>query len=232
MNPEILESKTIHLAGIEKSYDMAHSEVRVLQGVDLDVADGEFVVVLGPSGSGKSTLLNIIGGIDRPTDGEVVVSGQNLNDLNESELAIFRRRNIGFVFQLFNLIPTFSAQENVMLPLELSNANRNEALAKAQDLLEKVDLGDRAEHLPAELSIGEQQRVAIARAIANDPTIILADEPTGNLDRRTGEHILHLLEAMRVERKTTMVIVTHSSSLAERADRTLELVDGKLREGS
>jgi putative ABC transport system ATP-binding protein len=194
----------------------------------MEVQAGEFVALLGPSGSGKSTLLNLIAGMDRPDAGEVEVGGVPLHRLDERERTLFRRHRIGFVFQFFNLIPTLTVEENLLLPLELAGRVGREDRARASRLLAEVGLGDRGKSWPDRLSGGEQQRVAVARALAHDPTLILADEPTGNLDRRSGKRVLDLLARMVRESGTTLVVVTHSEGAAGRADRVLELVDGRL----
>lgn len=224
-------SDLIVLEAVEKTYNIGRLEVNALRGIDLKVTQGEHLSIVGPSGSGKSTLLNIIGGIDWPTSGNVTVAGNELTELSEGELALFRRKTLGFVFQLFNLIPTFTALENVMLPLELNRMKLADAKQRAQRLLEEVELEGRGNHLPAELSVGEQQRVAIARALANEPLLILADEPTGNLDQETGGHIMDLLVGVNATRETTLLVVTHSLDVAHRAKKILKLVDGKLAKG-
>jgi putative ABC transport system ATP-binding protein len=195
----------------------------------MEVRRGEFVALLGPSGSGKSTLLNLIAGMDLPDAGEVEVDGVSLHRLSERERTLFRRRRIGFVFQFFNLIPTLTVEENLLLPLELAGRVGEEDRARADRLLAEVGLGDRGRSWPDRLSGGEQQRVALARALAHDPALVLADEPTGNLDRRSGERVLDLLVRMVRESGTTLVVVTHAERAADRADRVLELVDGTLR---
>jgi putative ABC transport system ATP-binding protein len=204
----------------------------VLDGVDLDVADGEVVVILGPSGSGKTTLLGLLAGLDRPSAGEVRLAGIDLADLDEDARAALRAERIGFVFQSFHLIPTLTALENVLVPLELlppeRAPNAAEAQAKARELLERVGLAGRLDHYPAQLSGGEQQRVGIARAFANDPQVLFADEPTGNLDRETGEEIVSLLFELNRQRRTTLVIVTHDLALSRRAHRIVHLAGGRV----
>lgn len=204
----------------------------VLDGVDLEVGDGEVVVILGPSGSGKTTLLGLLAGLDRPTEGEVELAGVPLSSLDEDGRAALRADRVGFVFQSFHLIPTLTALENVLVPLELLPRERapapTEAEARARELLERVGLGDRLDHHPAQLSGGEQQRVGIARAFANEPAVLFADEPTGNLDRATGDEIAELLFALNAQRGTTLVIVTHDLALSRRAHRIVHLAAGRV----
>ena len=204
----------------------------VLGGVDLDVADGEVVAVLGPSGSGKTTLLGLLAGLDQPTEGAVTLDGVALGALSEDERAALRAERVGFVFQSFQLMPTLTALENVLVPLELLPTDRRpaptEAERRARDWLERVGLGDRLDHHPPQLSGGEQQRVGIARAFANDPRVLFADEPTGNLDRETGGEVVELLLSLNRERGTTLVVVTHDSELAGRATRIVHLAGGRI----
>jgi putative ABC transport system ATP-binding protein len=200
--------------------------VTILDGVSLDVAGGEFVAVTGPSGSGKSTLLGLIAGLDQPTAGSISVDGVEVTRLSEDALARFRLARIGYVFQSYHLIPTLTAAENVAVPLEL--AGRPEALARARGLLAEVGLAERAHHYPAQLSGGEQQRVALARAVALRPPLLLADEPTGNLDSTTGAAIIEVMLRLRRERGSTLVLVTHDGALAAHADRTIGLRDGRV----
>ena len=200
----------------------------VLDGVSLDVAAGETVAVAGPSGSGKSTLLGLIGGLDAPTSGTIVVAGMEVTRLGEAALARFRRETLGYVFQSYHLIPTLTALENVLLPHELNAEARESGLARARELLRSVGLGDRMDHYPVQLSGGEQQRVALARAMALDPPLLLADEPTGNLDSATGAAVVDLLFALNRERGTTLLLVTHDEALAHRADRVVSLRDGRV----
>ena len=198
----------------------------ILDGVSLDVERGDAVAVIGPSGSGKSTLLGLIAGLDAPTSGAIVVGDVDVTRLGESALARFRRETIGYVFQSYHLIPTLTAAENVAVPLELAGERR--VLARARTLLEQVGLGDRAHHYPVQLSGGEQQRVALARAVALDPPLLLADEPTGNLDSATGAAIIERLFALNRDRGSTLLLVTHDPALAERADRIVSLRDGRV----
>jgi putative ABC transport system ATP-binding protein len=200
--------------------------VAALDGVDLDVAPGEFLAVLGPSGGGKSTLLHLLGGIDRPTSGAVSVGGRELGALSEAQLTLYRRREVGIVFQFFNLLPHLDVIENVGLPRLLDG--RDDAEDRARDLLERVGLGHRAGAHPYELSGGEMQRVAIARALVTGARLLLADEPTGNLDSRNGEQVLSLLAEIRRERNVTLVLATHSEAAAKRADRRIEIRDGRI----
>ena len=204
----------------------ATAAVAALDGVDLDVAAGEFLAILGPSGGGKSTLLHLLGGIDRPTSGSVSVGGRELGALSESQLTLYRRREVGIVFQFFNLLPHLNVIENVGLPRLLDG--RDDAGDRARDLLERVGLGHRAGAHPYELSGGEMQRVAIARALVTGARLLLADEPTGNLDSRNGEQVLSLLAEIRRERGVTLVLATHSEAAAKRADRRIEIRDGRI----
>jgi putative ABC transport system ATP-binding protein len=216
----------IELAGVEKTYRMGKVDYRALRGVDLTIAGGEMVAVVGPSGSGKTTILNLITGIDRPTAGKVTVDGQRLDELSEEKLAVWRGANVGIVFQFFQLLPTLSALENAVLPLDFARrGSKRERFERAQHNLELVGLGDKAEHLPAELSGGEQQRVAIARSLAADPRLIVGDEPTGNLDSVTAEEMFELLTRLNREGKTVL-FVTHDRELAARAQRVIEIRDG------
>ncbi len=216
----------IQLRRLSKSFRSGGGTLSVLDGVDLDIAAGESVAVLGPSGSGKSTLLALIAGLDRPDSGEVLIDGRAIERLSEDELALLRRHTIGFVFQSFQLLANMTARENVLLPLELIEAP--DAGRRADDLLALVGLADRAEHYPAQLSGGEQQRVALARAFATRPPILLADEPTGNLDRATGERVLAVLGDLRRRFGTTLVLVTHDAAVAALTERRLNLSDGRL----
>jgi putative ABC transport system ATP-binding protein len=220
------------LAGVRKSFREGDRTLEVLRGVDLEVTPGESVALLGPSGSGKSTLLNLIGGIDAPDEGRVEVGGVALHSLSERERTLFRRRGIGFVFQLFNLVPTLTVEENLLLPLELAGDVTDESRGRAGQLLERLGLGARRGAWPERLSGGEQQRVAVARAVIHRPALVLADEPTGNLDAETGAGVLELLDDLRRETGTTVVVVTHSDEVARRMERCLELREGRLREAN
>ncbi|HZI89785.1 MAG TPA: ABC transporter ATP-binding protein [Candidatus Polarisedimenticolia bacterium] len=219
----------IELKGVQKVYHRDRIEVPVLQGIDLVVREGEFVALMGPSGSGKSTLLNLIGGIDTPTAGEVRVAGASLGGLKPNKLAAWRARHIGFIFQLYNLIPVLTAYQNVELPLLLTRLSGAERKKRVNFALELVGLGGRAKHFPRQLSGGEEQRVAIARAIVGDPTLLVADEPTGDLDARNAADILVLLQRLNQELQKTIVMVTHDPNAAERAQRTLHLDKGVLQ---
>ena len=211
--------------------DEGKRTVHALRGVSLNVARGEMVAIMGPSGCGKSTLLNIIGGLDRPSEGSVTVDGIHLGVLDDNTLSRLRREKIGFIFQFFNLLPTLTAQENVALPLHLARIRRNETAVRSSQLLKTVGLEDRFDHLPDELSGGQQQRVAMARALALQPSVILADEPTGNLDSKTGQEVLLLLKRLQEQFGVTVVMVTHDSVAAGFCGRILFMRDGQLVEG-
>ncbi|MCW3131130.1 MAG: ABC transporter ATP-binding protein [Candidatus Methanospirare jalkutatii] len=217
----------VRLEGVTKVYRMGKVEVQALRGVNLSVKRGEFIAILGPSGSGKSTLLNMIGCLDKPTSGKVFIDGKDTSRLNENELAALRREKIGFVFQQFNLIHTLNALENVALPMLFAGIRRAERMKRARELLEKVGLSHRIYHKPMELSGGEQQRVAIARALANNPEIIVADEPTGNVDTDAGNAIMEIFEQLNEERRT-IILVTHDFDIAAHAHRKLRMKDGTL----
>jgi putative ABC transport system ATP-binding protein len=221
----------IRAEGLSKTYMSGGQPLRVLDRVDLHLEPESFVAVVGPSGSGKTTLLGLLAGLDEPTEGTVTVAGQNLQALTEDGRARFRAENVGFVFQTFHLLATLTALENVMVPMELRERASRETgrsiRARAMALLERVGLADRASHYPAQLSGGEQQRVALARAFANEPRILFADEPTGNLDRKTDQRVVDLMEELNQERRTTLVLVTHDVDLAARAHRTISLEDGR-----
>ncbi len=218
----------IKLQNTEKYYEMGESIVRALDGINIEVNKGDFIAIMGPSGSGKSTALNLVGSLDLPTHGSVKLDGEDISHLGESDLSQLRGKKIGFIFQSFNLIQNLTAKENVMLPMMFQGIEKGEREEKASALLELVELSDRADHYPNQLSGGQQQRVAIARALANDPEVILADEPTGNLDTKTGEKVLHFLKKLNQEGKT-IIIVTHDYKLAEQhASRVYFLKDGKI----
>ncbi len=218
----------IELKGVWKVFRNGGREVTALREVEMSVARSETVAIVGPSGSGKSTLLNLIGGLDRPSAGEIVVDGQALGGLSDDALTRLRRDKIGFIFQFFNLLPTLSSLENTALPLHLRGWRKNKAHQRARELLALVGLEDRLEHLPDQLSGGERQRVAIARALAVYPPILLADEPTGNLDTRTGQQILALIHQLHRRLGTTLLIVTHDSQVAASCARTVTLRDGRI----
>ncbi len=211
-----------------KVYRAGKSEVIALRGLDMTVEDGELVAIQGPSGCGKTSLLNLIGGIDRPTAGRVEVDGRNIVDLSDDELVRYRRTGVGFIFQFFNLVPTLTAQENVELPMRLASTPAAQRKERTKELLDLVGLADRRVHRPDELSGGEQQRIAIATALANDPPLILADEPTGELDTKTGQEILDLFGLLNRELGKTLIIVTHDARVADIASRILEIEDGKI----
>ncbi|MCS7115031.1 MAG: ABC transporter ATP-binding protein [Nitrososphaerota archaeon] len=211
---------------VKKSYRMGKVVVPALRGVSFKVEEGEFLTIFGPSGSGKSTLLHLMGGLDRPDEGEILIDGSNILALSDNELAELRLLKIGFVFQFFNLLPRLTALRNVELPLAIAGVSEKEALQKAKDMLKLVGLETRMNHRPSELSGGEQQRVAIARALINNPKIVLADEPTGNLDTKTGWEIVQLMRRLCDEKGQTFVVVTHDPSIAEVADRIIHLKDG------
>jgi putative ABC transport system ATP-binding protein len=218
----------VSLKGVVKRYRRGRQNIEVLHNLDLEIQPGEFLALMGPSGSGKTTLLNLIGGLDRPTEGEVVVAGEHIDDLSGGELARWRARHVGFVFQFYNLMPTLSAERNVELPLlltRLSGRQRDKNVAAALAL---VSLSDRAKHKPGELSGGQQQRVAIARAIVADPTLLVCDEPTGDLDRETAEEILGLLQLLNREQGKTVIMVTHDPKAASFASRIVHLDKGAL----
>jgi putative ABC transport system ATP-binding protein len=218
----------VRLSNVNKVFHRGSEDIRVLSDLSLQIAGGEFLALMGPSGSGKSTLLNLLAGLDRPTSGVLEVAGERIDSLARRELARWRSRHVGFVFQFYNLLPVLSAERNVELPLLLTNLSGAERRRHVATALEIVGLSHRAKHTPRTLSGGEQQRVGIARAIVTDPTLILADEPTGDLDRKTGSGILDLLQSLNREHGKTIVMVTHDPHAAERATRQLHMVDGQL----
>jgi len=227
MNEPLLSARNL-----TRTYTLGKRALEVLRGVNLDVARGEFLALRGASGAGKSTLLHLIGGLDAPNAGEIHFAGQNLAALSQIELAHFRRHRVGFVFQSYYLLPELDALENVCLPARVARVPAVQAGARGRDLLARVGLKDRMEHKPYELSGGEQQRVAIARALINEPELLLADEPTGNLDSHTGEAIIELLKNLRTENKTTLIVATHDTRVAAHAERVMELVDGQIKSSS
>lgn len=225
MGSLIVEAKSL-----SKDYTRGRTKIRVLNGVSIEILEGEFVALMGPSGSGKSTLLNLIGGLDTPSDGSLRVADEEIGRLGQGRLAKWRSHNVGFIFQLYNLIPVLSAWRNVELPLLLTRLGGMERRKRAELALDLVGLGERRDHFPNQLSGGQEQRVAIARAIVTDPRLLLADEPTGDLDRTTGDEILELLRRLNVEQGKTIVMVTHDAHAARKADRTLYLDSGRIVE--
>lgn len=215
----------ISVRNVSKTY--SDGQVRALDHISVDIASGEFACIVGPSGCGKSTLLNLMGGLDAPSDGEIFVEGRRLE--SRGNLDHYRSHSIGFVFQSFYLLPNLTALENVQVPMMVTSASQSQQQTRAKTLLEMVGLSDRMHHVPHQLSIGQRQRVAIARALANAPKIVLADEPTGNLDTRNGQEVLELLIRLRKEQQTTLIVITHDPAIAQRADRVIELLDGKLK---
>lgn len=222
-----MDEPFIRVQGLRKTYNMGRIAVHALNGVDLDIPVNGFLVVMGPSGSGKSTLLHLLGGLDRPSEGHIEVDGNSLETMDENELAIFRRRQIGFIFQSFNLIPSMTALENVLFPLRFARYPRRQRRQRSMEVLRKVGLEDRALHRPTELSGGQQQRVAIARSLINDPQLILADEPTGNLDSASGASVMQLLSDLHQSGRT-VVVVTHDVRMTQVATRTVQLLDGQI----
>ncbi len=220
----------VGIRDLVKEYRRGAEVVRVLDGLSLEIATGDFVALMGPSGSGKSTLLNLIGGIDRPTSGVLEVDGLRVDTLSDGALARWRADHVGFVFQMYNLLPVLSAERNVELPLLLKDLSRDQRARRVAAALKLVGLSDRARHRPRELSGGQEQRVGIARAIVTDPTLLLCDEPTGDLDRKSGDEILDLLQALNREYGKTIIMVTHDPHAAERSNRTIHLDKGMLRE--
>lgn len=218
----------IELKDVTKIYKMGENEIKALSGVDLTVNSGEFISMVGPSGSGKSTILNIIGCIDKPTSGNVIIDGENVSSLNDRGLTKIRLHKIGFIFQQFYLIPTLNALENIELPMKEAKIPREKRRKRALSLLAQVGLSQRKKHYPSQLSGGEQQRVAIARSLANSPTMLLADEPTGEIDSETSERIVGLLRKLNTEENLTLIIVTHDLKIASYADRMITLEDGKI----
>lgn len=223
-----MSENAVQVERVTKIYRMGKIDVLALNGVSLKVRKGDFTALIGPSGSGKTTLLSIIGGLDKPTSGSVKIDGKEITKLNRNRLAELRRVKIGFVFQFFNLIPTLTAAENIELPMTIAQASREKRKRRVQELLEVVGLSTRATHKPSELSGGEQQRVAIARAIANEPAVVLADEPTGNLDSKTASEIIDLLNTLSQTRNQTIIVATHDLSLAKAARNTVLLKDGRI----
>lgn len=221
-------STLIQINNISKVYKRGSFDIPVLQNLSLTVDEGEFLALMGPSGSGKTTLLNLISGIDKPTSGDIIIGGTNIGKLSESDLATWRSHHVGFVFQFYNLLPVLTAYENVELPLTLTNLNKKQKKERVEMMLKIVGLEDRMDHYPKQLSGGQQQRVAIARAVVTDPSLIIGDEPTGDLDRKSAEEILILMERLNSELKKTIVMVTHDPHAAERAKRIQHLDKGEL----
>jgi putative ABC transport system ATP-binding protein len=222
----------IRVEDLHRDFPMGHTTVHALDGLGMVVEHGEFLGVMGPSGSGKSTLLYLLGGLDRPTAGHIWVRGQDITALDENSLAEYRRREVGFVFQFFHLIPTMTALENVEFPMVFARVPPAKRRQRARDLLEVVGLAERAGHKPTELSGGEQQRVALARALVNDPAVILADEPTGNLDSRTGAEVMETLKRLNQEEERTVIVVTHDPVVARYTSRCVHLLDGRIADES
>ncbi len=220
----------LQVEAVRKKYQLGQVTVDALAGVDFAVAKGEFVAIMGPSGSGKSTLLHLLGGLDQVSEGQVTLAGKPLTHLSDDEITRVRRRNVGFIFQFYNLVPTLTAEENVALPLLIDGKNPEDCRARIDELLKLVGIDDRRQHKPDQLSGGQQQRVAIARAFVTEPSIVLADEPTGNLDSKTGEDILNLLRRSCDEFQQTIVMVTHDAKAASYADRIVFLKDGKIED--
>jgi putative ABC transport system ATP-binding protein len=216
------------LRGVTKRYGDGATQVAAVDGIDLTIGPGEFVAIVGPSGSGKTTMLQLLGAIDRPTDGEVLFEGERIEAMNDGDLAELRRNTLGFIFQQFNLIPTLTARDNVEVALAPTGIATTQRRRRAEDLLQRVGLGRRTDHVPSQLSGGEQQRVAIARALSNEPRVLLADEPTGNLDTATGSEVIGLLETLWREHGLTVILVTHDDGIAARAGRVLRMRDGRL----
>ena len=218
----------INVKNIKKAYTVGTQEVHALRGIDLSVEKGEFMAIMGPSGSGKTTLMNIIGCLDTPTSGTYELNGTSVSSLEDDELANIRNKEIGFVFQSFNLLAKNSTLDNVMLPLKYAGLNKREAIMKAREVIEKVGLIDRLDHTPAELSGGQQQRVAIARALVNNPSIIFADEPTGNLDSKTGDEVMGLFKELNSNGQT-IILITHEDSIAQQSNRVITIMDGLIK---
>lgn len=223
-----MNNSMLSIRALTKTYTMGKRKLEVLRGVDLEIATGEFLALRGASGAGKSTLLHLIGGLDSPNGGEILFNGQNIAKFSQSELTNFRNRRIGFLFQAYHLLPELNALENVCLPARIGRLPAKDAQVRGSELLEQVGLKDRIDHRPYELSGGEQQRVALARALITQPELILADEPTGNLDSRTGTEIIELLKGLCVQKHTTLVIATHDMKIAAYAQRVIELIDGRI----
>jgi putative ABC transport system ATP-binding protein len=227
---ETMSDDLVKVAGVGKAYTRGKQKVSIFEGLDMGIEKGAFLAIMGPSGSGKTTLLNMLGGVDRPTSGQILFGGQRMDNLSESKLAAFRAGHIGFIFQFYNLMPMLTAQQNVELPLLLTSQGAKARRDRAATALEIVGISDRASHKPSELSGGQQQRVAIARAIVSDPELILADEPTGDLDRETANEVLSMLQELNTGYGKTIVMVTHDAEAARYAKKTLHLDKGKFVE--
>ena len=225
-----MESWIVQTQALRKYYKLGNNTVKALDGVDFKVREGEFVAIVGKSGSGKSTLLHMVGGLDNPTDGEVYVDGRNLSKMNKEQLAVFRRRKVGFVFQSYNLVQDLNVYENIVLPIELDGGHINEEFIN--NILSLLKLTEKREALPCTLSGGQQQRVAIARALASKPAIVLADEPTGNLDTATSHDVLGLLRVVAKQYRQTIILITHDQDIAQLADRIVRIEDGRIVKGS
>ena len=221
------EDTFIRIRNLKKHFEMGGTTVRALDGVDLEIPAGSFTVVMGPSGSGKSTLLYLLGGLDRPSEGEIEVNGQRLDAMDENQLALFRRKTVGFIFQSFNLVQSMNAQENVAFPMQFAGVPARQRDVRALELLERVGLADRSQHKPNELSGGQQQRVAIARSLVNEPALVLADEPTGNLDTTSGGSVMQVLSELHQSGRTVLV-VTHDPRMAHFASHRIFILDGKI----
>ena len=221
------QSSIIEVRRLVKRINSGSHEVEILRGVDFSIPAGQCVAIMGPSGSGKSTLLGLLAGLDTPTEGRILLDGEEINRLSEDQMALLRARKIGFVFQSYHLVPTLTAEENVLLPLDLAGDGRHGA-ERARELLESVGLADRLDHYPVQLSGGEQQRVALARAFVSKPPVVMADEPTGNLDSTNGRHVLEMLLDLNRQQQTTLILVTHDRDLASQADRLITLKDGEV----
>ena len=228
MQGDSIRTPAIQVVSLTKSIPTATHTVEILRGIDFTIERGEFVAIMGPSGSGKSTLLGLLAGLDTPTSGKIVLDGDDITGLDEDRMALLRGRKVGFVFQSYQLLPTLTAEENVLLPYELTGGNGGGGRERARELLESVGLTGRRDHYPIQLSGGEQQRVALARAFMVRPPILLADEPTGNLDSQNGQHILDLLISLNQREGTTLVLVTHDPTLSSRANRRIVLQDGRI----
>lgn len=226
--PPVEQPNIVRTRGVRKVYTMGKLELAALKGIDMEIRRGEYISIMGPSGSGKSTLFNMIGALDKPTEGKVYIDEVDVAQLDAYELAWLRCRKIGYIFQTFNLIPVMTALENVTLPMIFAGISTDESIDKGVALLERVGLGGRVQHKPLELSGGQQQRVAVARALANDPAIVLADEPTGNLDRSTGREIIELLRSLNEENEVTIISATHDLKMLDVSDRILWVQDGRI----